>query len=61
MEPAIGIVSLGEGIVVVRGGGVLGVCVAVVRFGAGWRRRRGGGRRRGAAPRRPALRINTGI
>jgi hypothetical protein len=59
--PGVGMDSLGEGVVVVvRGGVVLGVFVAVVRFGAG-RRRRGGGRRRGAAARRPALRRMAGI
>jgi hypothetical protein len=59
--PGVGIDSLGEGVVVVvRGGVVLGVFVAVVRFGTG-RRRRGGGRRRGAAARRPALRRIAGM
>lgn len=58
IEPAIGMVALGEGAVVVRGGGVFGVFVVVVRFGAGCRRRRGGGRRSGAAARRPALRAS---
>lgn len=62
MVPGVGIVSFGEGVVVVvRGAGVFGAFVAVLRFGAGCRLRRGGGRRRGAAPRRLALRSNPGM
>lgn len=62
MVPGVGIVSFGDGVVfVLRGAGVLGAFVAVLRFAAGCRRRSGGGRRRGAAPRRLALRSNPGI
>lgn len=65
IDPAIGIVLLGEGVVAVLHGGVVvlrwGEFVVVVRFGAGCRRKTGGGRRSGAAARRPALRINPGM
>ena len=61
IEPAMGMaVPVVVSPAAVCGGDVLGEFVAVVRFGAG-RRRRGGGRRRGAAARRPALRSNPGI